>query len=479
MYSLKRPLEHAALVIREQTARRARQPGCGLGAHRLDRVVQQGRDQADVTLGVGGRQVIYGRAADQGFAVHERPLERRCAGVAGIGDQKFQCGCAHDHRVERVLGQADQALDGAGLPVAAGLDDLAVMRPAPGPIPLGDGFVGPAAGFVDVAAGAGVGHAELEAEVRPGDPEAVIQPIVNPHVVAPGHVALDALGPGPDLEQDPAVGGLDGVALFTRLLVEMMLARVVVARPVALQAQAVAVLHAPDAVDVVAIAAAHIPRVHLALGERGVRIHLFQNLAVREVQVPGEQARQHGVEQVRLGVGVVPQDRSSGVARRAQLHGLTRFQLGGAHRQLVIRHGRASHVGKLGPLHMPLSGAVAGLAADVDVRPGGPVRVGLEVVVLAEVGGMARRAHPVPVLRRVGPIQPVLRLYRLVRVEVIPALGLHVPGDGQALHPAAGKRDQVLLEGVPAEGVRDLEIPHPSFRALGVDEEFAVLAIEP
>ena len=128
---------------------------------------------------------------------------------------------------------------------------------------------------------------------------------------------------------------------------------------------------------------------------------------------------------------------------------------------------------------MPRSRAVAGLAADVDVRPGGLVRVGLDVVVLPEVGGMARGAHPVPVLRRVGPIQPVLRVYRLVRVEMIPALGFHIPGDGQALHPAAGKRNQVLLERVPAEGVRDLEIPHPAFRALGVDKEFAVLAIEP
>ena len=353
------------------------------------------------------------------------------------------------------------------------------MGAPPGPIPLGDGFVGPAVGFVNVAAGAGIGHAELDAEVRPGDPDAVIHPVMNPHVIAPGHVAFDALGPGPYLVQHPAVGGLDGVALFAFFLVEMMLAGVVVACPMTLQAQPVAFLHALDAVDVVAVAAAHVPRVHLALSERGVGIHLFQDLAVGEIQVPGEQARQHGVQQVGLDVGVIPQDRPPGMARCAQLHGFAGPQLGGAHRKLEVLHRRPGHVRKLRPLHMSRSGAVAGLAADVDVRPGGLVRVGLDVVVFPEVGGMTCRAHPVPVLRRVGPVQPVLRIYRLVRVEMIPAPGVHIPGDGQALHPAAGKGNQVLLEGVPAEGVRDLEIPHPAFGTLGVDKVLAVLAIEP
>ena len=302
---------------------------------------------------------------------------------------------------------------------------------------------------------------------------------MHPHVMAPGHVAPDALGPGPDVEQHPAVGRLDGVALFALLLVEMMLAGVVVGRPVALQAQAVAFLHAPDAVDVVAVAAAHVPRVHLALGERGVRVHLFQDLPVGEIQLPGEQARHHGVQQVGLDVGVIPQDRPARMARRTELHGLAGPQPGGAHRKLEVLHRRPGHVGQLGPLHVPRPRAVAGLAADADVRPGGPVGVGLHVEVLPEVGGVARRAHPVPVLRRVGPVQPVLRVDRLVRVEVIPAPGVHVPGDRQALQPAAGKRDQVLLEGVPAEGVGDLELPHPACGAPGVDEKFAVPAIEP
>ncbi len=285
--------------------------------------------------------------------------------------------------------------------------------------------------------------------------------------------------PVPDFSQHLAVGGLDGVALFPLLLVEMMLGGVVVACPVALKAQAVAFLHAFDAVDVVAVAAAHIPRVHLALGERGVGIDLFQDLAVGEVQVLGEQAWQHGIQKIRFDVGVIPQDRPAGMARRAQLHQFAGLQPGGADRKVEVFHRRPGHVRKLGPLHMPGSGAVAGFAADVDVRPGGLVRVGLDVVVLLEVGGMARGAHPVPVQGRVGPILPVFRGYRLVRVEVIPPLAFHIPGDGQALHPAAGKRDQVLLKGVPSEGVGDLEIPHDAIRPLGMDKELVVLAVEP
>ena len=53
-----RLLEHAALVLREQTARRTCQSGGGLGAHGLDRVIEQRRHQADVALGVRGRQMV-------------------------------------------------------------------------------------------------------------------------------------------------------------------------------------------------------------------------------------------------------------------------------------------------------------------------------------------------------------------------------------------------------------------------------------
>ena len=92
---------------------------------------------------------------------------------------------------------------------------------------------------------------------------------------------------------------------------------------------------------------------------------------------------------------------------------------------------------------------------------------------------MARSAHAIPVQGCIGPILPVFRGYRLVGVEMIPSPAFHIPGDWQTLHPAAGKRYQVLLKGVPSEGVDDLEIPHNAFRSLGVDKKLVVLAVEP
>ena len=92
---------------------------------------------------------------------------------------------------------------------------------------------------------------------------------------------------------------------------------------------------------------------------------------------------------------------------------------------------------------------------------------------------MARSAHAIPIQGRVGPILPVFQGYRMVGVQMIPPLAFHVPGNGKALHPAAGKRDQVLLKGVPSEGVGDLEVPHNAVRPLGMDKEPAVFPVEP
>jgi len=65
---------------------------------------------------------------------------------------------------------------------------------------------------------------------------------------------------------------------------------------------------------------------------------------------------------------------------------------------------------------------VAGLAADVDVGPGGGVTVGLLVVVLAQVGRVAVGALVVPVLVDAGPVQRIAGLQLLIGIEVEPAL---------------------------------------------------------
>ena len=63
----------------------------------------------------------------------------------------------------------------------------------------------------------------------------------------------------------------------------------------------------------------------------------------------------------------------------------------------------------------------------------------------------------------------------------LPALGLagpRVPGEAERLEPAAGKRHEVLLEGLDAEGVGDLELAGLAVRTVGPNEELAVATEE-
>jgi hypothetical protein len=119
------------------------------------------------------------------------------------------------------------------------------------------------------------------------------------------------------------------------------------------------------------------------------------------------------------------------------------------------------------------TGPVAGLAADIDLEPGRVEGLGFGIVVFFQIGGMAFGAHTVPVLSAAGPAQPVVMRDVAIRIQVEPLFQLGVPGDGQALHSAAWKGYQVLLQRFVAEGVSDLEVPHLSARAGRVDEELS------
>ena len=59
-----------------------------MDAQGIDRVIKPGSDQTDVVSGVGGQEMVCGSAADQGFAVHQRPLKGRDTDFAGQGDNK-------------------------------------------------------------------------------------------------------------------------------------------------------------------------------------------------------------------------------------------------------------------------------------------------------------------------------------------------------------------------------------------------------
>jgi len=63
-----------------------------------------------------------------------------------------------------------------------------------------------------------------------------------------------------------------------------------------LEAKRVAFLDPLEAVHVMTVAASHIPVVHLALGEGAVSIDFVQDLAVREIELFGQQGGEQAVQ---------------------------------------------------------------------------------------------------------------------------------------------------------------------------------------
>ena len=83
---------------------------------------------------------------------------------------------------------------------------------------------------------------------------------------------------------------------------------------------------------------------------------------------------------------------------------------------------------------------------------------------------MAFSTHAVPVLALAGPVKPVRVIIRMIG-EGIPFFLHIIPGNGQTLKPSPFERNQVLLKGVNAKGVGNLEVLVFSVRPDGVDKK--------
>ena len=128
--------------------------------------------------------------------------------------------------------------------------------------------------------------------------------------------------------------------------------------------------------------------------------------------------------------------------------------------------------------------AVTGLAAHADLGKGGVKAVSGRIVVFMHAGRMTLGAHEIPVLIEFGPMQDIVVLDLLVRVEMEPALAAlllwsTVPCDRQCLDASIGEFDQILLQRIDTERVLHLEDGKFAVRPVGFDEEFAVLAEKP
>src|SRR4029453_5269238 len=135
------------------------------------------------------------------------------------------------------------------------------------------------------------------------------------------------------------------------------------------------------------------------------------------------------------------------------------------------------------PRNVTRSLAVTRLPTHTDLGERRGISVVRHIIVLANAGRVALRAHEVPVLVQLRPMQNVIVLDLLVRVEVKPSLAAlllrtTVHGDRQRLQPTIGKLNQILLERIDAEGVLDLEDAERSIRSVSLDEELSVFAEE-
>ena len=449
-------------------------PGRG-GSHGADRIGEERGQSLDA---LGHAQAVHGigrGGADLGIGVSGCP-DPLGGSDHGLASQLLQGTRAHDGRHGPVGNEPGQRLISRRLTRARRREGLAVVRSllAHGSVPLDHGVGGPLRFLADVAGRARVGHADLHREVGARDPYAVVGTELNSHVGPGRHVAGDARG------------------AFGAFLVEVMLGRIEIPgrtgktririRLVALDADLVARQPEFAGVGVVAVRTGDAALEHETLTERAVHVHLFELLAVGVVEPVDQEARQVVVEHRLAGRGPGREFTAPHMAGRAEFRPPSRIRAADVHGQGVRLPGRGR--GPLArapqtrlPFDVPASRPMAGLAGDVVLRPSRREGVGLRVVTFLIVGGVTDEAHGVRGLVPAGPVQDIARGRLLVRIEVEPLPVRAVPRDSEGLQPSPRHFDQVLLQGLEAEGVLDLEVRGLSVSPFDVHEEF-VAALE-
>ena len=358
------------------------------------------------------------------------------------------------------------------------------------PVPAFDRRRRPGRRLVAVTVIAGVGRAELHGQIGTRNAEAVIVPLVDHHVGARRHVTRRA-----------------GERRVRRRMA-VVRDRGIFVGGVTLQADAVSRRTKLGGVRLVTIAAGDAGSEHFALLERAVVVDLVQHLPVGTVEPAREQRDRMRVREraprhpllgkfaaARVtqpaGLDLLAHERGRDVAARVARGRIDRpddtVALVEPDQQTLARvialAERPPALLRPGPADMPRPLSMTGLAAHADFREAGGKAVGCGVVILAHAGRMASRAHEVPVLVQPGPVQHVIVLDLLVRVEMKPALAAlvlrpAVPGERQRLQAAVGKLDQILLQWLDAERVLDLKRHQPAVGPVGLDEKLPILAEE-
>jgi len=136
----------------------------------------------------------------------------------------------------------------------------------------------------------------------------VIGPVIDTHVLAAWHVALDTISASAHLKEHLAITRFDRLSLFTLLFVKVMPFGVILTGPMALKTDLISLFEKLNAMHVVAVTAAHVTMVHLALCERAVDVDLVEDLSIRMVEILFQQRRHHAIQQLPLLQGSVRQE---------------------------------------------------------------------------------------------------------------------------------------------------------------------------
>ena len=420
--------------------------------HQPNGIGQQGlqfRDRRAIAFGI----VLCSEAA-YGGGPHEGRFVAECldGGLrsthGGIAVQQRQRRGAYDIRGSMIFHQADQFRFGLGSSFPPAGKGRGERGQAFRSMPVFDPFGSPFRGLVRMAPLAYIGRAGAGGEIGPGDLETVVPAGVYHHIGPLRHMAIDAL------------------RSFRFLRMPDVLERVVDSHIVALSAECIPLEFQPRRMRIVAIGAHNALRVHLALQERAVHVHLIAYLPIGKVQFLFEQFGLVVVQEDIARDMIRVDDPAPRVAGCTRLHLLVRRRkgCGKARRRRVVCSG-------LRLLHMGFPRSMACFAAHVDFRKGGLIGAGGQVEIALQVGGMAIRTHVIPVHAVARPVEPVRRGDAFVFCEREPPFTLRIPGDGECLQAPVFQRDEILLERFVTEGIGHRVGLHGSVGPLRVDKE--------
>ena len=281
--------ESGLLLLCQRPLVDARKDPRRFDTNRADRIAEQRRGRLNHGRRGCRRQRARRGGANERVWVDESRPDRGLGRGRGQGREQRQGARSGDGWLVLIGNQCiEQRLGVRGTDAASVKRDAKVGPSLPSiRKPFRDALRGPLGGSVGMALRAGVGRPDRRREIGPRDANAVIAPVVHPHVGFRGHVAIDALRTG------------------AALRVMMMLRDIEFCRQMALRAEPIALRAERQTMRLMAIGAGDAGLIHAALDERTIFEHFAIDLPIGMIEAGLKQGRQIGIEE-RSACGWIP-----------------------------------------------------------------------------------------------------------------------------------------------------------------------------